>query len=313
MKYLVVGDPHAKPSNLDKIEKLVNMVEEQQLPTIWLGDQLDTKEIINGKCLNLWHEYYSNSDLDHIILVGNHDRFNKYSEEHSLQVISTLPNVTVVQSPITLDGIDFIPYCDNESIYRHIEQSDAKLGFAHIDIQGFDYGNGVISKEGLSKDTFTKYSKLIIGHYHKHQQKDNIMYLGTPFSHSFGESNQSKYIMTIDTDTLEYELIETDFPKHVTLEYNCDTNNSVELCIQDKLNDLDYIRAILRGNQENIDKVNKKNYPTVKFIEKPTIETKGLAIDETLDHTAQFKKWAETRNLKETTIEKGLEFLNNVS
>ena len=312
MEYLVIGDPHAKPSNLDKIEELVNLAEEQQLPTIWLGDQLDTKEIIHGKCLNLWYEYFSNSDLQHIILVGNHDRFNKYDNEHSLRVLESLPNVTIVSFPVTLDDIDFIPYTNNSNIINHIEQSNAKLGFGHVDIQGFDYGNGVLSKEGLTAETFSKYDLFISGHYHKYQNKQNIIYLGTPFSHSFGESNQTKVIMKINTETLQTEIIPTDFAQHYTIIHDCDVTNSV-YTYKDEINPKDHYRIILTGKQENIDKVNKDILPEVKFIEKPTIETKGLIIDETLDHHSQFEKWAKEKELDETTLKKGLEVLNNVS
>lgn len=313
MKHLVIGDPHAKPGNLDKIEKLVNIVEEQRLPTIWLGDQLDTKEIINGKCLNLWYEYYSNSDLDHIILVGNHDRFNKYSNEHSLEVLKHLSNVQIIDQPTTINNIDFIPYTDNTTILNHIENSKSILGFGHVDIQGFDYGNGVLSKEGFNYETFSKYKIFVSGHYHAYQSKYNIKYLGTPFSHSFAESNQNKYIMTLDTESLETNLIPTDFPMHITLEYDCDYNKKVELCIQEELNEDNYVRVILKGKQSNIDKVNKEQFPNIKFIEKPDFEAQGLIIDETLDYYSQFKKWAENKNLNENTIKKGLEILNNVS
>lgn len=312
MEYLVIGDPHAKPSNLDKIERLVNLVEENQLPTIWLGDQLDTKEIIHGKCLNLWYEYYSKSDLNHTILVGNHDRFNKYDNEHSLEVLKQLSNVTIVDVPITIDGIDFIPYTDNSAIINHIQNTSAKLGFGHVDIQGFDYGNGVLSKEGLTADTFYKYDLFISGHYHKYQNKYNIIYLGTPFSHSFGESNQTKVIMKLDTKTLQSEIIPTHFPQHHTFTHNCDKNTDIEL-YGNEINPEDYHRIILTGKQENIDKVNKQTLTDVKFIEKPTIEAKGLVIDETLDHQSQFEKWAKEKQLSEKVYKKGLEVLNNVS
>lgn len=312
MEYLVIGDPHAKPNNLDKIEQLVNLVEEHQLPTVWLGDQLDTKEIIHGKCLNLWYEYYSNSDLEHTILVGNHDRFNKYDSEHSLEVLKQLPNVTVVDCPINIDGVDFIPYTNNSSIINHIENTTAKLGFGHVDIQGFDYGNGVLSKEGLTFETFSKYDLFISGHYHKYQNKQNIIYLGTPFSHSFGESNQTKVIMKINTKTLESDIIPTNFPQHHTFTHDCDISTDLEV-YKDEINLKDYHRIILTGKQENIDKINKKSLPSVKFIEKPTVEAKGLIIDETLDHQAQFEKWVKEKQLSEKVYKKGLEVLNNVS
>ena len=46
-KYIVVGDPHCTHKSLDKIDKLFDIVEERPEETIiWLGDFLDTKEVI---------------------------------------------------------------------------------------------------------------------------------------------------------------------------------------------------------------------------------------------------------------------------
>ena len=66
MKFTIVGDPHAKPGNLNKINHLFDMVETLGNTVIWLGDFLDTKEIIRGKCLNLIHRRLSESKLTHI-------------------------------------------------------------------------------------------------------------------------------------------------------------------------------------------------------------------------------------------------------
>ena len=312
MEYTVVGDLHCKPSNLNKVENLFNLVESLNNNVIMLGDTLDTKEIIHGKCLNLVYDKLINSNLNWIFLIGNHCRFNKYDSEHSLRVLESLPNVTIVSSPVTLDDIDFIPYTNNSNIINHIEQSNAKLGFGHVDIQGFDYGNGVLSKEGLTAETFSKYDLFISGHYHKYQNKQNIIYLGTPFSHSFGESNQTKVVMKINTETLQTEIIPTNFAQHYTITHDCDVTNSI-YAYKDEIDPKNHYRIILTGKQENIDKVNKDILPEVKFIEKPIIETKGLIIDETLDHHSQFEKWAKEKELDETTLKKGLEVLNNVS
>jgi hypothetical protein len=170
-----------------------------------------------------------------------------------------------------------------------------------------------ISKPFFTYEEFNKYDLFISGHYHKMQSKGNILYLGTPFSHSFAESNQDKQIMAIDTNTLEYKLYSTKFPKHITLEYNCTNNTNIESNILDQYNDKDHFRVILKGRQEDIDKFNKSNFSNIKFVEKADIEAQGLIIEETLDHKAQFEKWAQEKQLDENTLKRGLEVLNNVS
>lgn len=308
MLHLVIGDPHCKPDNLDKLYKLTNEVELYGLPAIWLGDQLDTKEVIRGKCLNFWYNYYKNSKLDHIVLVGNHDWHNKECEEHSLEVLKSLPNVTIVDTPMQINGVSFLPYHKQNVLLDYIKKDNADLVFAHLDLIGFDYGNGIISKEGLNSLEFNKYKLVISGHYHKYQRKNNIIYLGTPFSHNYGESNQSKYLMKINTKTIEYNIIETFFPSHITIEIDCDKSTELKKEIKEH----NYNRIILKGLQSNIDKFDKNKYNFVKYIEKPTIEMQGVLIEESLDHEAQFKKWAKEKNIDESILNKGIEVLKNV-
>jgi hypothetical protein len=304
--YTVIGDPHAKPNNLDKINTLFDIVEDLGLPTIWLGDLLDTKEVVRGKCLNTYIRRFRESKLQHYVLVGNHDWFNLDCKEHSLEPLKALPNVRVVDDFFILDKGQtvLLAYKHNQDLLKaHFSNYKGKTVFCHADIRGFDYGNGLVSTDGLELADVDGVN-VISGHYHKFQEIGNVTYLGTPFSHSFGESNQDKYI-AIFRPGQKLELIETPFPKHVTLELDCSKYDGHE-APQD-----DYMRVILRGTQEEIDRVMR--FDEVKYIEQPTAAAKAATINESESPEVQFSKWAkDIKGYSDEILKLGLEVLSDV-
>lgn len=313
MKLTIVGDPHVKNKNLDQANQLFDLIESQGNPTIILGDLLDTKEVIRGKCLNLIYNRLKQSKLQFTILVGNHDYFNLECQDHALKVFEGLSNVEVVDNVVNKYGMYFIPY-------RHGRDSTLELlnripdharVFGHMDVVSFDYGNGYISDAGLSTEDLSRFQRVISGHYHKYQEKGNLTYLGTPFSHSFGESNQDKFLGIYDSDLDKLELLETPFAKHITKEINCDMESGLET-YQEK----DHVRLILNGTSENILKWKAQSTISdgIKVIERPTDEfMNGIQIDETADNLVKFQEWStDIKGLDPETTQLGLQILEAV-
>lgn len=316
MNYLIIGDPHFTNKNLDKAKALFDEIEQLNFETnIWLGDMFDTKEIIRGKSLNFVFDRLKNSNSKHIILVGNHDWFNRECREHALEVLKQLPNVTIVDQSTTIDGMYFMPYMhDLDEFKKKLKYAKGEpVLFMHNEIKGFDYGNGHIADCNLTSRSFSKFKRVIAGHFHKHQEKGNIMYLGSPFSQSFGESNQDKYLASYDSDTNKLELIKTDFPQHITIEQDCNKSVSREYGDPEFESGYNYVRCILTGKQENINKFPKDLYPHVKFIERPDATDLDAKISDALDNVSQFREWGkEIKKLDEKTIDLGLQILEKV-
>jgi hypothetical protein len=315
VKYTIVGDPHIRPDNLDKAKLLFQLIEDMGNPVIVLGDTFDTKEIIRGKCLNLVYNAVKASRLDWIFLVGNHDLFNLQEPEHSLELLKELPNVTIADKPMTRPGFFFMPYIHDvptlKSVLSYIPDEAVVVG--HFAVKNFDYGNGFISEDELELKDLARFRRVISGHFHKFQEQGNLIYLGTPFSHSFGESNQKKHLGVFDNETSEMSYFPTPFPAHITIEINCskDSEDSPEWVLS-FLDSFNHNRVILTGSQVEIDKVDKTKFPFVKFIEKPNkhILEKSQLLKEEDSNEVKFKKWAsEVAKLEPKTIELGLEYL----
>jgi len=306
MKHLVVGDPHILKKSLDKATKLFDQIESIGLPVILLGDQLDTKAVIDGYCLNFLYKRLRDSKLQWKLLVGNHDYFSlDECIDHSLEVLKSLPNVQIIDSPIETDGAWFVPYIHDDEKLRQVLSKIPKgsIVFGHFEIPEFDYGNGWICESGVPIHSFKKFKRVISGHFHKHQQKGNILYLGTAYSKDFGESNQDKFIAIYDPSTDDLELIPTNFPKHVTI--TVDVTKPIDYTLTEG----DEIRFVLTGPSAEI--ASFQRIDGIRYDEKPDEDQEVLVV-ESEDHLNQFKNWANLKKVSEASITLGLEILKEV-
>lgn len=317
MIYTIVGDPHLKNNNLDLAQELFALVESHGRPTIWLGDMLDTKELIRGKCMNALISYFKSSALAHYILVGNHDWFNLDCEAHSLESLKLLPNVFVVDAPHTdgLGNVVMVPYIHDQAKLRKIiaDLPADSILIGHLDVAGCDYGNGHISKDGLKVQELAKFKRVISGHFHKYQQSENLTYLGTPFSHSFGEANQKKVFASYEPHSNVLQLFDSPFRRHVSIEINCDQGDRRDW---EAASNSDLYRVILTGSQENINLFDRSllNHLNVKWVTRPSdYAMNDVQIDETMSNEGQFAKWAkDVRGLDEATVALGAAILEAV-
>lgn len=313
----VIGDPHLKPGNLVIGEELFALVEVIGRTAVWLGDFLDTKELVRGKCFNALFLYLQRSELKHIILVGNHDYFNLDCLAHSLEALKVLPNVTIVDQPILIDGNAYFPYIhDREKLEAAIAefQDPNRTLFAHLEVSEFDFGNGHLCTTGITLAALSGFKKVISGHFHKFQESGNLTFLGTPLSHSFGEANQVKYIGLYDDVTAELKKAETPFPRHFSNEFNCDKlseNPETGLRVDTSEGwERHLYRMILTGSQVNIDRFPRHLYDgvNVKWITRPSDHAENnVTIEETASNESQFVKWATgVRRMDEDTVKLGL-------
>lgn len=323
-KFCIVGDPHVTPKSLEKAKELFDEIEKIGLPTIILGDVFDTKEVLRGSCLNLVYNRLKASKLQFIILVGNHDLFRLDQPEHSLEVLKELPNVRIIDKIECHPKLPFIffPYIHDKAVLKDklLELSDPNLTvFGHFEVSGFDFGNGHLCEDGVvTHDDFLGFKRVISGHFHKLQQTGNFTYLGTPFSHSFGEANQDKVLGIYTLDDNRLELVPTEFPRHLSEKIDMSKKGAAKK-LQDFLdgNENNLLRVQLYGSPEDVAKLDKSKFPdyTIKWEDKSesNVDSK-ISLDESLDNKSQFQEWAiKIKNLDQDTIKLGLSILESLN
>lgn len=243
---LVVGDPHFKPNNKLETELLLadvlSIIRTRDVDfVILMGDILDNHEKIDLKCFKRAENFIAAvSELKPLyILIGNHDRANNkvfMTDEHVFGPYKRWHNVHIVDDHCeTLTWrekrICMVPYVPNGMFMKALEHCsldvyDFDLFFGHSEFQGCS-----INKLSQNKcDVWDEsYPMNIQGHIHSFEVVgNNLVYVGTPFQQTFGESHENKGVFLIDED-LGLELIELNIPKKVTKRINYTEISSVEI------------------------------------------------------------------------------------
>jgi len=70
--------------------------------------------------------------------------------------------------------------------------------FGHFEFANFPMHKGVDNLHGMATDMFQKYELVCSGHYHTRSQRDNIVYLGTPYEINWQDYGDDKGYLTSD-------------------------------------------------------------------------------------------------------------------
>jgi hypothetical protein len=108
-------------------------------------------------------------------------------------LLAEYTNVNVIDTPQTIHldygntaaDVCMVPWICADNYERAIDEmtnTSAHLCMGHFEIAGFAMYRGMESHEGLDPSLFKKFDKTFSGHYHHRSSKDNITYLGNPYT-----------------------------------------------------------------------------------------------------------------------------------
>lgn len=226
MKIALINDTHwgarnDSPAFIDYFNRFYDEVffpylQENNIKTvIHLGDVVDRRKFINHNTahnfkLKFWNRI-DELNLDTHVIIGNHDTYYKNTNEiNALQNLNISKNAKVYTSSQTVnfDGLDvlFIPWiCDTnrEDTLHHIDSTAAQIVMGHLEIKGFEMHKGHLNEQGLEKDLFKRFEKVLSGHFHKKSDDGHIYYLGCPYQIMWSDYNCPKGFHIFDTQTRE--------------------------------------------------------------------------------------------------------------
>jgi DNA repair exonuclease SbcCD nuclease subunit len=185
-----------------------------------LGDWFDNRQLLDI--------YVMNSSIDIMleladiipiyIITGNHDVYKKYNTDvNSIVAFKYIPNVTIYEKPIVITNNDtkilILPWIGNADIEEnYVRANKFDYIFAHANITGFKYDNGkdIIGSFGINFSKFKNIKKIFSGHIHKRQEKDNIIYIGSPYHTKRSDIGNSKGIYLFDPTTNSFSFTRND-------------------------------------------------------------------------------------------------------
>ena len=226
MKIALINDTHwgarnDSPAFIDYFNRFYDEVffpylQENNIKTvIHLGDVVDRRKFINHNTahnfkLKFWNKI-DELNLDTHVIIGNHDTYYKNTNEiNALQNlnISKTAKVYTSSQTVNFDGLDILimPWiCDtnkDDTLY-HIDNTTAQIVMGHLEIKGFEMHKGHLNEQGLEKDLFKRFEKVISGHFHKKSDDGHIYYLGCPYQITWSDYNCPKGFHIFDTQTRE--------------------------------------------------------------------------------------------------------------
>lgn len=210
-RFLIVGDVHAKLSDLDECSRLVDFVcenAEKYKPdyTVFLGDQYHNHSIVRVEVMEFWKRAFARIPGRIIALVGNHDK-GPGSNAHAMLAHTGVESLTVVDSPKVIDGFLFLPYMSNEDFVKACnEHKSSAVAFCHQTFNLSEYDSGFFAEDGVDI-TLCPQELFICGHIHTAQRigavgTDGVWrhatYIGSPRWMSLHDANQDKSIRLLD-------------------------------------------------------------------------------------------------------------------
>lgn len=200
------------------------------------GDIFHNRSYISVETLSITKKFFDCfKDFNVYISTGNHDCFKKdTSDINSISILDGWNNITIVEDRPkqfeTTNGkkICLVPWGVS---LQDIPKTD--IVFGHFEISSFYMNSYKLCEHGLSyKELFEIASLIVSGHFHKkdHRKYDKgeIVYLGSPYQHNFGDVKDVRGIYILDTETNDFEFIEnTISPKHYKITINEDLNEDV--------------------------------------------------------------------------------------
>lgn len=282
--------PYLKTNNIKKV--------------VHLGDVVDRRKYINFLTANhlrkTFLEPLEQLGVDTDIIVGNHDTYYKNTNEINAidEVVRRYSNVNFYKDPVEVDllGIPtlYLPWICKENHKRSVDlikTTDASLCIGHLEIQGFLMQPGQVSKEGISPELFSKFSKTLSGHFHLRSTSNNIYYLGCPYQMNWSDYGAVKGFHILDTDTQELEFIENPYDLYTRITLDSSFRNE-KLATKANITN-HYVKVVIKEEvdtlklEEFIEKVESLSPYEVKIVDETMVYQRESIDIEHLEDTQQ--------------------------
>ena len=329
MKFVFTGDLHlskygqdlinhdsALPERLNSIKSVLNQMAkyciDNNISTIIIGgDLLHGKSIIYAIAQKIMLDYFrSYPQITFYVIDGNHDLSGKGSDAISaLLSLNHEPNVRRIDNTHEmLENILFVPY--SFQMVSVIKNSKADILISHFGLNEGILNSGIsIVADIAIKDLIGKYKLVLLGHYHKPQEiiNDNInlYYAGSPIQLDWGEKNEEKRFLVVDTETLQVESILTAGYKKY-LEYEITEDNKQEI-IERAHKDQEsgnYVKVVKKDKIELGDNING-----LQIVDKSEVNITNRGVSTNMSKMDILRQYVISKEIPQNEIE---EYINTV-
>lgn len=321
---VAISDIHFNINNLELATKALTMAFEKarelEVPLVVAGDLQDTKAIIRAEVMNRLIDIFRHYDETHVsrgvksyVLVGNHDLINEKGSEHALTYLELWTSVVGSKSSI-LDNdlkptISMLSYCSSLEKFREkLSMCCTNIVLCHQGIKGAYMGDYIQDNTSIDPSELKDF-RAFSGHYHRHQTVGNLTYIGSPFTHTWGEANDGEKGFLVINEDGTYERVLTNLRKHIVQTVKFHKMQDIYKCPRPE----DLVKIRILGPKSGLDEIERNRQWIETFVGRkdftlqliPEIsETKQIL--ETEDKTAHEVMDTIIDDLKETDSRKAM-------
>ena len=247
MRFIYIADVHLSlygqdpyiqgiPERLFNLNKVLRQIadyalEHKILYIIIGGDVFHTKSIIHSMAQSILLDYvneYTKKGLIFIMIDGNHDMSSKSGDGVSaLKCFDSIVGVEMIHTPIVMENILFVPW-NAKTMEDAIKKGSQDYLISHFGLNEAELNSGISIVSDMGLTDLRQYKHCYLGHYHKGQTVSNVTYVGSIMQMDWGEKNEVKRFLVIDTLQGTCEEIPTaGYKKHYELELTSENKNDV--------------------------------------------------------------------------------------
>lgn len=219
--------------NLDNMAKTFK--EENCGAFVIAGDLFHDKSHIYMNAYNILKEFILENDkIPFWIITGNHDISDIKGDINTLDSLEQFENVKIIKKYEKYENVYLLSYNKYQiDLLRDMienldyDQFEDNILISHFGVDEGSLSTGMSIRTGIkAKDLFNGFKRIVLGHYHKPQElksedgEKELIYVGSPIQLNWGEKNEEKRFMILDTETLKYKFIPTETQKYVEIEIN---------------------------------------------------------------------------------------------
>lgn len=272
---------------------------------VHLGDYYDNRKYINFRALNANRNHFLKPlrelGMTMDIIRGNHDTFYKNTGElnslkellgHYMNEVNIIHNPTVMEYGSMRMGV--VPWIDAESEKRSFNFiANAKCDWlgGHFEIVGHDMMKGIKCEHGMDGSIFSRFERVLSGHFHTRSELGNITYLGSQMEFSWSDAHDNKYFHVLDTETRELTPVRNPHTLHNRIRYDDTETDYLNYQLDDIEGKFVKVVVIKKTNSSMfdrfIDRIHDKKILELKIAENfdeflgKNVEADNITIDDT--------------------------------
>jgi exonuclease SbcD len=274
----ILTDTHLKEENIEvnisiyrqaiQIAKSLGLSQIDHAGDVFNSRKAQSQLVLTTFCSIL--DEIDKADLRLCACVGNHDKTSYGAVESFLDPFAEHPALNLYRTSgrrgTFSENIDlaFLSYFDEEIYLKELESfrfvKEHTVLITHIGCAGAVMNSGTVVESKVTTNSFSKYSRVLIGHYHDAQSlNEKVHYIGSSLQHSYGEKTGKG--LTVLYNDLSTEIIPLKYPQYIKYEVKPSeiTKDDIVALQQEKTDSGDNIRVVLVGNDKELKSFNKQH------------------------------------------------------